>query len=159
MIISTYCYLETLTIWVHQTAGVFAYENKITYGISVGDGVTAYNVVDSGDDTYAFASPKAISDGTAWVGAAWGAATWAALPALPSGAVQWTFTKDFGQIHRHDTSGLSGIDTIGDIWARSAIFSRLWFVPGTNKLTLELQNHVYVEWKLNPNRLDPNRYW
>ncbi|KAF7870613.1 hypothetical protein EAF04_004357 [Stromatinia cepivora] len=145
---------DTLTIWVHQTAGVFAYENKITFSISVGDGVTAYDVVDSGDDTYAFASPKAISDGTAW-----GATEWAALPALPSGAVQWTFTKDFDEVHSHDTSGLSGIDTIGDVWGRSSICSRLWFVPGTNKLTLELQNHVYVEWKLNPNRLDSNRYW
>ncbi|ESZ89688.1 hypothetical protein SBOR_9927 [Sclerotinia borealis F-4128] len=146
---------DTLTIRVHQTAWVFSYDNKITFSISVGDGVTAYNVVDSGDDTYAFASPKAISDGTTW-----GATEWAALPALASGAVQWTFTKDFDEVHSHDTSGSSSIDdTIGDVWGRSSICSRLWFVPGTNKLTLELQNHVYVEWKLNPNRVDSNRYW
>ncbi|KAM0167528.1 hypothetical protein ACHAQE_000422 [Botrytis cinerea] len=145
---------NTLTIWVHQTAGIFDYENRITFGISVGDGVTAYDVVDSGDDTYAFASPKAISDGTTW-----GATEWAALPALPSGAVQWSFTRDFGEVHDHDTSGLSGIDTIGDVWGSSSICSRLWFVPGTNKLTLELQNHVYVKWELNPDRMRSNHYW
>lgn len=154
MIISTYYFLETLTIWVHQIVGILYYENRTACKLSVGDGVTAYDVVDSGDDTYAFASPKAISDGTTW-----GLTEWAPSPALPSGAVQWSFTKDFDEVHSHDTSGLSGIDTIGDIWGRSSICSRLWFIPGTNKLTLELQNHVCMEWLLSPDRITPDKHW